>query len=105
LADVLPAKAKAWSRIVKHLGLAQPDLAAMVGHSHHYADFTFATHAKREPAPALVSTIKLRQAGFDGCMDTETMFRRLIADLQDRNLLPAPQALADLATYEKELKA
>ncbi|PVA09826.1 short-chain dehydrogenase [Pelagivirga sediminicola] len=101
LADVMPTKADVWRKIATDHALEQPDLAAMVGHSHHYADFTFATHAKREPAPALVSTIKLRQAGFDGCMDTEVMFRRLIADLQDRNLLPAPRALADLATYKE----
>ncbi|MEI4261327.1 NAD-dependent epimerase/dehydratase family protein [Roseovarius sp. D0-M9] len=101
LAEVLPAKAALWRKVASEQGLAQPDLAAMVGHSHHYADFTFATHARRDPAPALVSTIKLRQAGFGGCMDTEAMFRRLIAELQDSNLLPSPKALADLAVYKE----
>ncbi len=101
LAEVMPARADVWRRIAKDHGLAQPDLAAMIGHSHHYADFTFATHARRQPEPALVSTIKLRQAGFGGCVDTEVMFRHLIADLQQRNLLPAPGALAQLATKSK----
>lgn len=101
MVDVLPKKVGLWHQIAQEQGLAQPDLLAMVGHSHHYADFTFATHARRDPAPALVSTIKLRQAGFDGCMDTEAMFRRLIAELQDTNLLPSPKALADLAVFRR----
>ena len=36
----------------------------------------------------LVSTIKLRQAGFGDCVDTEDMFRRLVSRLQERHLLP-----------------
>jgi len=38
--------------------------------------------------PALVSTIKLRQAGFHGVMDTEKMFRKWFAILQDAKMLP-----------------
>ena len=38
--------------------------------------------------PVLVSTIKLRQAGFHECVDTEDMFRRLFARMQARRLLP-----------------
>jgi len=102
LAEVLPAKVAQWHKIATDLRLVQPDLAAMIGYSHHYADFTFATHSKRAPAPALVSTIKLRQAGFVGCMDTEAMFRRLIADLQGRAILPTPKALAYLTMKNKK---
>ena len=32
--------------------------------------------------PSLVSTIKVRQAGFTTCVDTEDMFRRLVASFQ-----------------------
>jgi hypothetical protein len=35
-----------------------------------------------------VSTVKLRHAGFHDCVDTEDMFRRLVARLQERRLLP-----------------
>jgi nucleoside-diphosphate-sugar epimerase len=35
------------------------------------------------------STIKIRQAGFHDCIDTETMFRQHFDDLADRRLIPA----------------
>ncbi len=38
--------------------------------------------------PALVSTIKLMQAGFHEVMDTEAMFAKAVAELQARRLLP-----------------
>ena len=38
--------------------------------------------------PALVSTIKLRQAGFGGCIDTDDMFRKWFARFRERRLLP-----------------
>ena len=41
-------------------------------------------------SPALVSTIKLRQAGFGDCVDTEVMFRRHLARLIERRVLPRP---------------
>jgi hypothetical protein len=37
----------------------------------------------------LVSTIKIRRAGFGDCVDTEEMFRRLIGRMQQLELLPA----------------
>ena len=93
LAEALPAAAGLWRDVATRLGLAEPSLDALIGRSHHYADFTFATHARRDPAPAIVSTIKLRQAGFAECCDTEDMFRAQIAALQRRRLLPEPGAL------------
>jgi hypothetical protein len=36
----------------------------------------------------LVSTIKLRQAGFSDCMDTEDCFRKWIKRFQDLKWLP-----------------
>jgi hypothetical protein len=62
----------------------------MLGESHHYADFTMATGATRSPQPALVSTIKLRQAGFGACIDTEQMFRQLLARLAGERVVPMP---------------
>ena len=77
------ASATEYRYIVRHR-----DLAAMLGESHHYADFCLAHGASRPPPPVLVSTIKLRQAGFAGCIDTEAMFRELIRQAQDAKLLP-----------------
>jgi hypothetical protein len=44
----------------------------------------------RRPLPALLSTVKIRQAGFGDCIDTEDMFREWFAILQQRKLLPPP---------------
>lgn len=101
LAQALPAAAQDWQRTAQTLGLSEPNMAAMIGRSHHYADFTLATHATRDPAPALVSTIKLRQAGFNDCVDTEAMFARLIVDLQTQRLLPSPDDTARIFTLSK----
>ncbi len=90
LAGYLPRHAETWKRIAEREKLQEPDLSRFVGYSHQYADFCFAHGARRPPAPALVSTIKLRQAGFGDCIDTETMFRDLIATMQRAGHLPQP---------------
>lgn len=38
--------------------------------------------------PVLLSTIKLRQAGFHECRDSEVSLRRWIRELQVRRLIP-----------------
>lgn len=89
LSEFLPAHAEVWDRIVAKHGLRAPPMAALVGQSHHYADFLFAWGATGPLAPALVSTIKLRQAGFGDCIDTEAMFAKWFARLVERRVLPA----------------
>lgn len=88
VADYITERADLWDRIVARHGLAPNTLEALVGHSHRYADFCMAHGASRPPAPVLVSTIKLRQAGFGDCIDTEEMFRRQIATLRAERILP-----------------
>jgi hypothetical protein len=94
LAREMPGRAAEWEAVVRRYGLAAPeDLDAVVGQSPTYADLLFGAGtdpAAPPPTPVLVSTIKLRQAGFADCVDTEDMFRRLFARLQQRNLLPPP---------------
>lgn len=90
LADYLPSHCDTWRRIAERERLHEADLLRLVGYSHQYADFCFAHGARRSPAPALVSTIKLRQAGFGECIDTQTMFRELIAAMQEKRYLPRP---------------
>lgn len=96
LGETMPERADEWRQLAERFGLVNSDLAALMSRSHRYADFTFATGARSAPAPALVSTIKLRKAGFDGCIDTEVMFQALIADLQEQRVLPSPEDLTDL---------
>ena len=87
LAEFLPQNEALWDAAVRRHGLVANPLAAMVGQSHHYADFCMAYGAREPVAPVVVSTIKIRQAGFDACIDTETMFRRQIATLRARRLV------------------
>jgi len=88
LAEWLPAKADVWEAAAQRFGLHQMSLANLLGQSHIYADFVMASGATREPKPVLVSTIKLRQAGFADCIDTEQMFRELIAAMIEKRLAP-----------------
>lgn len=79
-----------WDRIVAREGLHPLTIAALAGESHHYADLLFGVHAPPDAtrAPVLVSTIKLRQAGFGECEDTERMFARLFDALAERRIIP-----------------
>ena len=65
-------------------------LKDFVGLSFEYADYTMG-YGRTEPGPpALVSTIKLMQAGFTEVIDTEAMFARAFAEMQAKKLLPPP---------------
>lgn len=88
MARWLPAEATAWDAIRARHGLRAPQLADFIGESHHYMDFTFTPEAPARTAAALVSTIRLRQAGFAECMDTEAMFAKWIGQYQQEGLLP-----------------
>lgn len=77
-----------WQDLCDQFGLVKSSLREFVGDSFHYADALFATGAEVAPPPALVSTIKLRQAGFAECMDSEQMFQRWLQKLQMMNRLP-----------------
>ena len=90
MAAFLPAHAGTWQRIVAKHGLRPIALPDLLGESHHYADFCFGFHAREAPPPVIVSTIKLRQAGFADCIDTEQMFRDWFGALRARGILPPP---------------
>lgn len=77
-----------WLELCKQFGLEPCTLRQFVGDSFYYADALFATGSTRPPPPALVSTIKLRHAGFQECMDTEVMWQRWLQKLQMMNKLP-----------------
>jgi nucleoside-diphosphate-sugar epimerase len=88
LADAMPARSDEWADIVDQYQLAAPrDMATFVGGSWTYADILFGSAGAR-PLPALLSTVKIRRAGFDDCIDTEDMLRELIGEMQGRRLLP-----------------
>ena len=79
-----------WAEIRATHGLTSGTLKDFVGLSFEYADYTMG-YGRTEPGPpALVSTIKLMQAGFTEVMDTEAMFRKAFAEMQGKKLLPPP---------------
>ena len=84
----MPGRAAQWEVVRKKYDLRSPGLGDFVGESFHYADFLMAHGAEGGLAPALVSTVKLRQAGFHEVMDTEAMFRKWFALFQEKRLLP-----------------
>jgi nucleoside-diphosphate-sugar epimerase len=88
LAELLPARADVWRRIVDRHGLRPISMAELLGESHYYADFCFAYGASEPPPPAFVSTVKIKQAGFCETHDTEESFRYWLQVLQNRKVLP-----------------
>jgi nucleoside-diphosphate-sugar epimerase len=86
--DYLSDKEELWSRVQEKHGLRRIPLADIVGESHHYAEFCFACGATEPPPPAFSSRIKLQQAGFTGCCDTQETFNHWLQDLIGRRLIP-----------------
>ena len=78
----------AWAQIVSQHGLRPHSLKELVGDSFYYADALFNASGERPPPPALVSTIKLRQAAFHDCIDTEDMLVKWLTRLRQMRLLP-----------------
>lgn len=91
LAEELPKRDAAWAAIVEKYRLNAPkSITEFVGYnSLVYADMVM-SGAARPPVPVLNSTIAARQAGFQDCMDTEDMFRKLFRQLQTTGVLPPP---------------
>jgi nucleoside-diphosphate-sugar epimerase len=94
LADYLSARANIWRSIAKRNGLVEADLGKLLGRSAEYADYCMASLTDRAAPPALVSTIKIRQAGFGDCIDTEDMFRDLFAAMIEKRILPSSRSFA-----------
>ena len=88
LAEEMPKRQGEWEEVVRRFELRAPiNLKEFVGQSFTYTDYGLAVGGEDIP-PVLLSTIKIRQAGFHDCMDTEDMFRKWIAYFQQERLLP-----------------
>ncbi len=77
-----------WTRLTAQYDLKPYTIRELVGDSFYYADAMFNAHGKVAPPPAILSTIKLRQAGFTECVDTTTMLSRWFRKLGQMNILP-----------------
>ncbi len=88
LAEFMPPKAAVWDEIVAAHGLRAPGLMEFVGDSFIYLDLHLGLGRERPALPNLLSTIKLRQAGFGDCLDSEDMLVWWIEWMQRERLIP-----------------
>jgi nucleoside-diphosphate-sugar epimerase len=88
LAEYLPMRAALWDGIAAREGLRALGLMRLLGESHHYIDLLLRMGADTIQHPTLLSTIKLRQAGFGACRDSDEVVRRWIGELKSRKIIP-----------------
>jgi nucleoside-diphosphate-sugar epimerase len=90
LASFLADHAGMWDCIVEKYRLRKQSLAQLCGESHYYADLMFGTSLPSgQRDPILVSTIKLRRAGFADCADTEEVIAKWLRHFAARGIIPA----------------
>lgn len=88
LKTFLPSKTQFWNKITKKYGLKSLSMNELLGESHHYADLIFGYGIKESISPALLSTIKIREAGFQDCIDTRLTYTYWLQYLMKKNILP-----------------
>jgi nucleoside-diphosphate-sugar epimerase len=88
LSTYLPERSAIWDAIVTQHGLRRLSIEQLCGESHHYTKVCFVEGATESPNPKLVSTVKLRQAGFSRAYDTEESMCHWLRVLQQRSVLP-----------------
>jgi len=89
LENLLTEEADTWPKIVETHKLRAPkEIGKVVGQSLGYTDWQMATGKDVAPNPVISSTIKIRKAGFNDCVDTEQMFRKWFGNYRRDRLLP-----------------
>lgn len=102
LAEFLPDRVDRWAALVEAERLQAPDLLEWVDDSGLYADLLLNTGRDEPPPPSLLSTVKLRQAGFQDCIDTEDMLVEWLERLQSERFIPGPHAPGRPATPDPD---
>jgi nucleoside-diphosphate-sugar epimerase len=87
LAAEMPLRAAEWDRIAAKYELQADGMASVVGSSWQTADLTFA-YGKERQFDRLMSPVKIRQAGFHPCMDTEDSVKYWLGQMQEQRLIP-----------------
>ncbi len=88
LADEMPKHARVWDEIVELHRLQPLAMADLIGGAWQFADHAFAYGQEYPPDRIVMSPIKLRQAGFTGCFDTEDSILYWLSRMQDKRILP-----------------
>ncbi len=83
-----PQNRDAWRAIAAREDLLLDDLDALLGQSHSYLDILNSGRVADKAVPMVVSTIKLRQAGFGHCIDSLVSLRRQLSAMVGLRLLP-----------------
>jgi nucleoside-diphosphate-sugar epimerase len=78
-------KAPVWQRIVERHQLRPYALETLIGSSWQFADFAFSRPGQTS---SLLSTVKIRQAGFHDCIDSADMLDQWLERLQRESVLP-----------------
>ena len=86
LVQTMPAHASLWQHMTLRYGLCGYGLDTLIGSSWQFADAVFGLRGSQD---TLLSTVKIRQAGFQDCVDTEIMFESQLRRLQAMRILPA----------------
>ena len=85
LARSMVDKEAVWQRIVERHGLKPTTLAELVP-SWSFIDYSMGYGSR--PNDVILSTIRIRQAGFGDCLDSEEMFLGWLTRLQSEGVLP-----------------
>jgi nucleoside-diphosphate-sugar epimerase len=83
-----PESGSAWPAIAARHGLAESSLPALLGQSAAYLDLLLAPRIAEKASPVLLSTIKLRQAGFGACRDSLGSLVGQLCKMTELRLLP-----------------
>lgn len=78
----------AWTRLVDRYGLRVATLPELLGESHYYVDLLLGERMAAKPVPVLLSTVKIRQAGFSACRDSLDSLLYWLGRMVEHNLLP-----------------
>jgi nucleoside-diphosphate-sugar epimerase len=78
-----------WLELTRRRGLRPIPLDALLGQADQAIDYYFAA-GQANPRDKLVSTVKIREAGFAAYLDTAESFDYWLRDLQYRGYLPTP---------------
>jgi nucleoside-diphosphate-sugar epimerase len=88
MAEFLPQHGDTWARIVEAHDLRPLTIEQVLGQSHFVADFSFSYGVEVPPAPVIMSTVKIKQAGFTETCDTEQSICGWLRALADRRVVP-----------------
>jgi nucleoside-diphosphate-sugar epimerase len=83
-----PQVQAAWSRLASRHNLRHATLPDLLGQSHHYVDLLLGDRLAAKSVPLLLSTIKLRQAGFAPCRDSLASMLHWLKRMVELRLLP-----------------